>query len=88
MILGRCLAREPLQGLWSHRVHAVRCRPARTPGTLTIMSEKTTGQDTKKQKTEDKEPLGPCMESQSDGAPCDCAQSDCQSCGKGVPQKH
>ena len=52
------------------------------------MSEKTTGQDTKKQKTEDTEPLGPCMESQSDGAPCDCAQSDCQSCGKGVPQKN
>jgi hypothetical protein len=51
------------------------------------MSEETTRQGAKKQKSEEKEPLGPCMESQGDGAPCDCAQSDCQSCGKGVTQK-
>ena len=50
------------------------------------MSENATRQEAKKQKTEDKEPLRPCMESQGDGAPCDCAQSDCQSCGKGVRQ--
>ena len=52
------------------------------------MSEKVTGKEAKKRKTEEKEYLGSCMESQGDGAPCDCAQSDCQSCGKGVPQKN
>ncbi len=51
------------------------------------MNEKTARQDPDQQKTEEKEPLCACRESQSDGAPCDCAESDCQTCGKGVPRK-
>ena len=42
-------------------------------------------QDAEKSAKDKPVEIGPCMEAQSDGAPCDCAQSDCRTCGKGVP---
>jgi len=49
--------------------------------------EKEGKQETGKRTTEEVQDLGPCMESQGDGAPCNCSDSDCQTCGKGVPLK-
>jgi hypothetical protein len=40
-----------------------------------------------KRTEEEVQELSPCLESQGDGAPCNCAESDCQTCGKGVPIK-
>ena len=36
---------------------------------------------------EEPQELGPCQEAQGDGAPCNCAEADCRTCGKGVPVK-
>lgn len=51
------------------------------------MGEETAWKANEKWKRETDEPLDPCREAQADGAPCDCARSDCQTCGKGVPHE-
>jgi hypothetical protein len=49
--------------------------------------EKESKVDSASRTAKEDQALGPCLESQGDGAPCNCAESDCQTCGKGVPIK-